>query len=393
MMTPMSPPLARSSVEAHMYMDLHPCECGAREFARDNDVTRSSDGTWRSEYTGACENCGRHRSFAFRVADEVPIIEPASWSGLEHPSELLDPGEWLWVADLYGADRQPGDAPGTVPARLDELGFAASAIDEVLLFLPSGADVVPVSALRTGLGRQMFAADPDRFHRTELEALRDRYRQRSGEQRGPGPAEPVAARSLREANAFSALRFCTCGENRFERRVVDEIPRRGRTLIHVEGPCAGCGRRREFLFDVPDGLNRPLLGYSYGYPDDGPSTIIDAGQWYSIAAANSFAAGELASAAAVLDAEDGVEQPWRVTDEWEEMAELLTSAVAAWDEVLRFIPEHASRVPPQAFWTATGRNIYRTDPGAFARERLVGERAGAVHRLDAFTAAHPGPGD
>jgi hypothetical protein len=51
MMAAMPPLLARSGAEAHMYIDMHPCECGAREFGnRVNEVTHSG-GQWLSEFT------------------------------------------------------------------------------------------------------------------------------------------------------------------------------------------------------------------------------------------------------------------------------------------------------------------------------------------------------
>ncbi|MFC4107204.1 hypothetical protein [Micromonospora zhanjiangensis] len=86
-------------------MDLRPCECGGSGFARDSAVVVLPDGGMATRYTGACDRCGRPREFLFRLPDEVampPADDRISYGG-DEPSHLLDPGEWLWVADAYAA--------------------------------------------------------------------------------------------------------------------------------------------------------------------------------------------------------------------------------------------------------------------------------------------------
>jgi hypothetical protein len=100
----MSYPYARTFDEAYLYMELRPCVCGEPEF----DKTTASvieDQTTVHRYSGNCPNCGRARQFTFRMPDEPPRISfdmVYGWG--DEPSRLLDPGEWLAVADLFEAN-------------------------------------------------------------------------------------------------------------------------------------------------------------------------------------------------------------------------------------------------------------------------------------------------
>jgi hypothetical protein len=97
----------------------------------------------------------------------LPLGRDVVFGGPE-PSELLDPGEWLVVADL-AANRAPA-------ADQADFALAAAAIDEVLKFIPDGADEVPEAALRGGTGREAYAREPGRFRRRRLEAVAAAYR-------------------------------------------------------------------------------------------------------------------------------------------------------------------------------------------------------------------------
>ena len=171
--------LARTSREAHLHMDLHPCRCGDARRPADSAVLEL-DGALASRYSGSCPSCGTHREFLFRLPDDVVTAPPGVVRfGDGTPSELLDPGEWLWVADRY-ATAAPAD-----PARLDPngaraarraLAYAAAAMAEVLAFVPAGADAVPAGAFRSERGRAVYGAEPGRFSRARLEVVRDTYR-------------------------------------------------------------------------------------------------------------------------------------------------------------------------------------------------------------------------
>ena len=173
----MTAPLARTNEEAHLYMELHPCACGATDFGATSAVAEV-DGAWVCRYAGRCVGCGRERVFEFRQPDEIVVPPDGAWATGTQPSQLLDAGEWLFVADTFGGT-------DTDPARLEperrervqaDLVAAAAALDEVLKFVPPGADEVPPSAFRAERGRAVREAEPGRFRVARLVAARDVYR-------------------------------------------------------------------------------------------------------------------------------------------------------------------------------------------------------------------------
>jgi hypothetical protein len=172
--------LARTTEEAHLYMDLHPCECGELRFPRTSAVIETSDGDLASRYTGTCPQDGAQREFTFRLPKQImmpPRDGLVRYGGAE-PSELIDPGEWLSVADAYArsvpADPASLAADGPAQARA-MLNRAVAAIDEVLKFIPDGEDRVPEAAFTTDRGRAAYAKEPGRFRRPRLEAVRTTY--------------------------------------------------------------------------------------------------------------------------------------------------------------------------------------------------------------------------
>ncbi|MGH3917204.1 MAG: hypothetical protein ACRDTC_27900 [Pseudonocardiaceae bacterium] len=174
------PPLARTSTEARLYMDLHPCGCGEAEPPQDSAMIKMVDGL-ASRFSGACPRCGTEREFVFRMPEQITMPEVGVVTfGDGTPSELLDPGEWLWVADQY-ASASGTDASGLDPkarrAVRQRVATAAAAVDEVLAFLPETAKKVPVSAFRTDRGRSVYAAEPGRFTRDRLRTARESYRE------------------------------------------------------------------------------------------------------------------------------------------------------------------------------------------------------------------------
>jgi hypothetical protein len=170
-------PLARSTEEAYLHLDLHGCDCGGADADRSSAV-RFVDGEWLTRYLCTCARCGRQRTFEFREPDVPARPGTGEWAVGPQPSELIDAGEWMWVADTFG--RAPVELAGlpadeAAQARAD-LAAAAGAVDEVLKFLPATADEVPDSAFWTDRGRQVRATDPGRFQRGRIEAARAAYR-------------------------------------------------------------------------------------------------------------------------------------------------------------------------------------------------------------------------
>ncbi|MFG3709609.1 hypothetical protein [Micromonospora sp. NPDC047730] len=167
-------PPSRTSAEAHLYMDLRPCSCGETRFARQSAVVALEDGDLAARYTGACPTCGQPREFTFRLPAE-PAVAPAGGFryGGDEPSQLLDPGEWLRVADTY-ARSVPADGDAGQRARAT-LIRAVAALDEVLKFIPPGEDVVPAAACTSEWGRDLRRREPGRFRRGRLATVRDTY--------------------------------------------------------------------------------------------------------------------------------------------------------------------------------------------------------------------------
>ncbi|WJK33638.1 hypothetical protein [Solwaraspora sp. WMMA2065] len=193
-------PAARSSAEARLYVELHPCGCGEARFEPQVEVVALTDGDLATRYQGSCAGCGTAREFLFRLPAE-PVHPPAgaafSYGGPE-PSQLIDPGEWIAVADRYAA-LVPADfatagpaAPGPAaagpaaadPVTLDPaqrrraaaaLSRAVAALDEAMKFIPADADEVPADTITSDTGRRMRRREPGRFRRDRLTALRDTY--------------------------------------------------------------------------------------------------------------------------------------------------------------------------------------------------------------------------
>src|SRR4029453_3774570 len=99
-------------------------------------------------------------------------------------SELLDPGEWLSVADAY-ARNVPADTAALTSEGLHTaksmLNRAAAAIDEGLKFIPPAAARVPERAFVTDRGRAAYGKEPGRFRRARLEAVRSTYANIAGQ--------------------------------------------------------------------------------------------------------------------------------------------------------------------------------------------------------------------
>lgn len=176
------PRLARTPLEAHLYLDLRPCDCGEARFERTAAVVHLPDGDLGRRYAGACAGCGRRREYLFRLPP-TPPSEPAGFGGPD-ASHLLDPGEWLWAAERYAANGR--------------LAAAADAVDEALKFAPPGAVEVPGGAVRSRLGLSVYARGPERFRVDALTALRNQYRP------GAAAVEPMDAGVVGHRWAFQS---------------------------------------------------------------------------------------------------------------------------------------------------------------------------------------------
>jgi hypothetical protein len=180
----------------------------------------------------------------------------------------------------------------------------------------------------------------------------------------------LVSRSAEESLLYMDLQPCpTCGARGFdwEGHHIEEDD--GGTMISVyDGPCQRCGTPRRYEFTLAD----PSPGV-VGFGGPTPSQIIDAGQFLV-----------LAKRAAGLAPADPANCP---PDERDDAREAIETAVAAVDEVLKFVPPDRDRVAVEDFWSEQGRAVYAADPGQFRRDRLDAV-ADAYRRI---SAAYSGP--
>jgi hypothetical protein len=166
-------PVARTRDEAHLYMDLHPCaECGSNEVTWKHAVV-DAGGELGSAYFGTCPVCNTRRDFVFRLPEREYFAGYFPNFGDAEPSQLLDAGEWLWIADRAAGNAPAGDPVGERRA----LDLATRAVAEVIKFIPDGQQQVPDSAFWSRRGWEVRNAEPGRFSRGRLEVVRDTYRE------------------------------------------------------------------------------------------------------------------------------------------------------------------------------------------------------------------------
>lgn len=164
----MTLPVARTRDEARLYLDLTPCDCGTAD-ADWQHATGVQDRDLVSVYDATCEQCGADREYTFALPEKETAGDFPNF-GADEPSQLIDAGRWMALADQLADTLPPNDPETTAHA----MRIAVAAVDEVLKFLQQ--DVVPPSAFWTPEGRAVYDANPGRFHRRRLEIVRDTYR-------------------------------------------------------------------------------------------------------------------------------------------------------------------------------------------------------------------------
>ncbi|MFB6985000.1 hypothetical protein ACFC0C_03775 [Streptomyces sp. NPDC056178] len=166
-------PYARSVPEAHLYMELHPCECGESGSTGYRHASIQTDQGLASEHSFGCAGCGRQRRFVFRMPALVP--QHTDRYGGPEPSQIIDAGEWRMISLAYMGELD------RVRARSDELrkmlDEALAAYQELLKFIPAGQERMPDSAFFTERGRRIREGEPpNSFSRHFLEAMVDGVR-------------------------------------------------------------------------------------------------------------------------------------------------------------------------------------------------------------------------
>ncbi|MFI5796778.1 hypothetical protein [Streptomyces sp. NPDC051677] len=160
---------ARSSSEAHLYMDLHACECGSGDFERRHRLEQHGDDIV-AVYEGVCRQCGTTRRFTFRMAEENPPPPPAF--GGPEPSKIIDPGEFADVA--FRISESAGvellNTPESEHHKLrNPVAYAVAAFEEIPKFIPPGEDAVPAAAFTSEAGKARYEREPRKFERKILE--------------------------------------------------------------------------------------------------------------------------------------------------------------------------------------------------------------------------------
>ncbi|MCX4545801.1 hypothetical protein [Streptomyces sp. NBC_01565] len=160
--------IARSAHEAHLYMDLRVCACGANQFDRQHRL-EDREGILVSVYEGTCPQCGRIRSYEFTMPDG-PMVAPPAFGGPE-PSQIIDPGEFMWASDRVSRDsglRMLNTPKAEHREFRPAAAYAIAALEEVAKFLPEGAEAIPEELFTSERGREIYAKNPMRFKRKDI---------------------------------------------------------------------------------------------------------------------------------------------------------------------------------------------------------------------------------
>jgi hypothetical protein len=169
------------------------------------------------------------------------------------------------------------------------------------------------------------------------------------------------ARTNAEAHLFMDLRPCGCGVSRFERKS-SVVMVEGDLASRYTGRCEGCGIERVFEFRIPEEiLPPPTTGVRFGGME--PSQLLDPGEWLAVATDHA----KRIPARKPLD---------------DNARHGLAVAIAALNEVVKFIPSGEQEVPPEAFRTPVGRELREREPGRFRTVRLRAVRDAYTRLLE-----------
>ncbi|MFD6877216.1 MULTISPECIES: hypothetical protein [unclassified Streptomyces] len=147
------------------------------------------------------------------------------------------------------------------------------------------------------------------------------------------------------------LHACECGSFNFDRQHRLEL--RGDDLVAVyEGVCRQCGRARHFEFQMAEEIPPPAP--AFGGPE--PSRIIDPGEFADVGYRMSGSAG--------------LELLNRPKSEHHKYRAAMAYALAAFEEVLKFVPPGQDAIPADAFTSEAGKTRYRNGPGKFRRDLI-----------------------
>jgi hypothetical protein len=152
------------------------------------------------------------------------------------------------------------------------------------------------------------------------------------------------------------LNPCQCGATTFGWAPSRATRDGGRTVATYDGDCPDCESRRSFCFTLPE---KPVTPPAFG--GDEPSSLIEPHTFLAL----SRRATRLAAA-----------DPYTLPVVTAELTlSLIAIAVAALEEVLKFIPPHADAVPVEAFVSSAGRTTLELAPQDYQRATLAARLA------------------
>jgi len=162
----------------------------------------------------------------------------------------------------------------------------------------------------------------------------------------------LIARSPQESHLYIDLHGCVCGTTQFGRE--HRLEDRDGVLVSVyEGVCPWCGRTRSFEFTISD--DRPPMPPTFGGPE--PSRIIDPGEFLWISDQ--------------VSTESGLRLLNTPLAEHHEVRPATAYAIAALEEVAKFLPEDADQISEDCFTSERGREMHAKDPTRFTRQEIT----------------------
>ncbi len=164
------------------------------------------------------------------------------------------------------------------------------------------------------------------------------------------------ARTVEEAFLYLDLHPCVCGQVQFDGTHELLVGENG-TVLRLTGKCPSCDAERRYEFTLESVADQAGARK--------PSTLLDAAEfvWLSDRAADR------------VPVDTGALSPVEV----ETARADLERAVELLDEVVAFIPEGATEVPPSLITSTTGKVLLVAEPGRFQLAELT-QRIGLYQR-------------
>ncbi|MEU3018459.1 hypothetical protein ABZ635_13815 [Nocardiopsis sp. NPDC007018] len=180
----------------------------------------------------------------------------------------------------------------------------------------------------------------------------------------------LSARSISEARLYIELRSCgDCGGS--WTAPLHRLNLIGGRPVAVDTvACFSCGRQERFEFLLPTEVET-----ASGYGGADSSQIVDAGEFL-------WASDHYADLA--FDRRDAATPQERAA-----VAELLKRSVNALEEVLKFVPGDADRVPLDDITSDRGRSLYGNNPDRFRAGHVEAELLNLCRLWDAYGVQEP----